>query len=310
MSDDLSGFSMMDLFRMEADERLTVLSQGLVALEESTATSEVIEPLMRTAHSLKGAARIVGLDAAVHLAHAMEDCLVAAQQGLLKLQPAHIDTLLRGVDLMVRLSQVPEAELDDWQSSHGAEVDSLVADMAAVQSGQPPAPTSPVTTPAPTAPPAVEAQPGLGAAPGPAPVEIAAPQVSPEPVPEKLYGRPAGSRPIATDRYGVFFAFGCPGFSTGRRRRACRPRRARHSREPHPVDGSGGGITRSDPPISPVRGIASAASGPTDRSPGDAPASGGSAVDRNGGAICRRARIALQGQARGGAMRRRIEPDS
>ena len=33
MSDDLSGFSMMDLFRMEADERLTVLSQGLVALE-------------------------------------------------------------------------------------------------------------------------------------------------------------------------------------------------------------------------------------------------------------------------------------
>ena len=39
MSDDLSGFSMMDLFRMEADERLTVLSQGLVALEGSSATS-------------------------------------------------------------------------------------------------------------------------------------------------------------------------------------------------------------------------------------------------------------------------------
>ena len=81
MSDDLSGFSMMDLFRMEADERLTVLSQGLVALEGSSATSEVIEPLMCAAHSLKGAARIVGLDAAVQVAHAMEDCLVAAQKG-------------------------------------------------------------------------------------------------------------------------------------------------------------------------------------------------------------------------------------
>ncbi len=81
MSDDLSGFSMMDLFRMEAEERLTVLSQGLVALEGSSATSEVIEPLMRAAHSLKGAARIVGLDAAVRVAHAMEDCLVAAQKG-------------------------------------------------------------------------------------------------------------------------------------------------------------------------------------------------------------------------------------
>ena len=144
MSDDLSGFSMMDLFRMEAEERLTVLSQGLVALEGSSATSEVIEPLMRAAHSLKGAARIVGLDAAVRVAHAMEDCLVAAQQGLLKLQPAHIDTLLRGVDLMVRVSQVPEAELEGWQSSHGAEVDTLVADLAAVQSGQPPVETPPI----------------------------------------------------------------------------------------------------------------------------------------------------------------------
>ncbi|MFO0890912.1 MAG: hypothetical protein U0790_17435 [Isosphaeraceae bacterium] len=33
MSDDLSGFSLMDLFRMEAEERLSVLSQGLVGLE-------------------------------------------------------------------------------------------------------------------------------------------------------------------------------------------------------------------------------------------------------------------------------------
>ena len=46
MSDDLSGFSMMDLFRMEAEERLAVLSQGLVALEGAGATAEVIEPLM------------------------------------------------------------------------------------------------------------------------------------------------------------------------------------------------------------------------------------------------------------------------
>ena len=77
--------------RLEAEERLSVLSQGLVALEGSSATSDVIEPLMRAAHSLKGAARIVGLDAAVRVAHAMEDCLVAAQQGLLKLQSAHIE---------------------------------------------------------------------------------------------------------------------------------------------------------------------------------------------------------------------------
>ena len=86
MSGDLSGFSMMELFRMEAESHTATLSAGLVSLEGTSAAPEVIEPLMRAAHSLKGAARIVGLDAAVRVAHAMEDCFVAAQKGKLVLQ--------------------------------------------------------------------------------------------------------------------------------------------------------------------------------------------------------------------------------
>src|SRR5271157_1053219 len=136
MSDDLSGFSMMDLYRMEAEERLAVLSQGLVALEGSGATAEVIEPLMRAAHSLKGAARIVGLGAAVQVAHAMEDCLVAAQKGQVGLEPPHIDALLVGVDLLVQVSKISEGEQESWQSSHGDEVERLVANLAAIQVGQ------------------------------------------------------------------------------------------------------------------------------------------------------------------------------
>jgi two-component system, chemotaxis family, sensor histidine kinase and response regulator WspE len=155
MSDDLSGFSMMDLFRMEADERLSVLSQGLVALEGSGATAGAIEPLMRAAHSLKGAARVVGLDAAVRVAHAMEDCLVAAQKGQVVLQSGGIDALLRGVDLLVQVSGVSEGELGDWQSSHAGEVDALVADLATVQAGKASAAQPPLqaSVPAASAPP-------------------------------------------------------------------------------------------------------------------------------------------------------------
>ena len=150
MSDDLSGFSMMDLFRMEAEERLSVLSQGLVALEGAGATAEVIEPLMRTAHSLKGAARVVGLSGAVLVAHAMEDCLVAAQKGQVKLEPAHIDELLVGVDLLVQISKVSEGEQESWQLSHGSEVEKLVSNLAAIQAGQTPmtaTASAPVATP-------------------------------------------------------------------------------------------------------------------------------------------------------------------
>ncbi|MGP0068274.1 MAG: response regulator [Isosphaeraceae bacterium] len=136
MSDDLSGFSLLELFRMEAESYTATLSTGLVALEGTSASPEVIEPLMRAAHSLKGAARIVGLDAAGRVAHAMEDCFVAAQKGKLVLQPAHIDVLLRGVDLLVQVSQLAESELEAWQADHADEIDALVADLTAVKEGR------------------------------------------------------------------------------------------------------------------------------------------------------------------------------
>ena len=132
MSDDLSGFSMIELFRMEAESHTATLSTGLVALEGASAAPETIEPLMRAAHSLKGAARIVGLDAAVRVAHAMEDCFVAAQKGKLVLQPEHVDILLQGVDLLAQIAQVGEPEVEAWQSEHAGAIDALVASLTAL----------------------------------------------------------------------------------------------------------------------------------------------------------------------------------
>ena len=195
MSDDLSGFSMMDLFRMEAEERLAVLSQGLVALEGTGATAEVIEPLMRAAHSLKGAARIVGLGAAVRVAHAMEDCLVAAQKGQIRLEPAHIDALLVGVDLLVQVSKVSEGEQESWQSSHGDEVEKLVANLAAIQAGQAfgttATPSPAIALPIPESPIIAQAQ----AQPLPEPSPAIAAQASPPPQASAPGPGPAAAEP-------------------------------------------------------------------------------------------------------------------
>ena len=136
MSGDLSGFSMMDLFRMEAESHTTTLAAGLVSLEGGPASPAVIEPLMRAAHSMKGAARIVGLDAAVRVAHAMEDCFVAAQKGKLVLDAGHVDILLRGVDLLVQIAQVDEPEIEPWQSEHAMAIDTLVGSIVAIQEGK------------------------------------------------------------------------------------------------------------------------------------------------------------------------------
>ena len=96
--------SLLELFSLEADAQTQVLNAGLLALERNPTQADQLEACMRAAHSLKGAARIVGVDAGVSVAHVMEDCLVSAQERRLYLQPEHIDALLQGTDLLMRIA--------------------------------------------------------------------------------------------------------------------------------------------------------------------------------------------------------------
>lgn len=96
--------SLLELFSLEAEAQTQVLSAGLLALERNPTQADQLESCMRAAHSLKGAARIVGIDSGVSVAHVMEDCLVSAQEGRLLLRPEHIDALLQGTDLLMRVA--------------------------------------------------------------------------------------------------------------------------------------------------------------------------------------------------------------
>ena len=104
---DLSQLSMLELFRLDAESQIQALTAGLLALERDAAAADQLEACMRAAHSLKGAARVVGLEVGVRVAHVMEDCFVAAQRGAITLRQAQIDVLLRGVDLLNQIANTP-----------------------------------------------------------------------------------------------------------------------------------------------------------------------------------------------------------
>jgi two-component system sensor histidine kinase and response regulator WspE len=166
-SGDLSSFSMLDLFRMEAQAQSRVLTDGLLRSERASDPA-ALEAMMRAAHSTKGAAAIVGMAPMVKLAHAMEDVFVAAQQGRLLLDGAGVDVLLGAVDLMRRLADLPEADLQD-AGPHAAQVDDLLAMLSALLSGADVAPAlAPSAAPAMPAPAAPVAEPA-DAAPAPPP---------------------------------------------------------------------------------------------------------------------------------------------
>jgi len=122
---DLIDSSMLDLFRTEVETYVAILNDGLLALENDPSATDKLEPLMRAAHSIKGGARIVELDPAVKVAHAMEDCFVAAQKRQVSLGSDQIDILLKGVDILTQISAAPGEAIQDWLTQHKTEIEQV-----------------------------------------------------------------------------------------------------------------------------------------------------------------------------------------
>jgi two-component system sensor histidine kinase and response regulator WspE len=127
--DDFSS-SLLELFRLEAENQTAILTGGLLELERSPGTPQQLQGLLRALHSLKGAARIVNLQTGVRVAHAMEDCFVAAQNGSLSLGQTEIDLLLRGVDLLLQVSTVADGDMAAWEARHAADTRKLLSELA------------------------------------------------------------------------------------------------------------------------------------------------------------------------------------
>ena len=170
--------SLLELFSLEAEAQTQVLSAGLLALERNPTQGDQLEACMRAAHSLKGAARIVGIDAGVSVAHVMEDCLVEAQEGRLRLRPEHIDALLQGTDLLMRIATLGGAATEAAVQAFVVQMAVLLDPASALMATGPAIGDAPEPTqnpePAPAAPQPVP--------PAPEPEALAQPEASAEPV--------------------------------------------------------------------------------------------------------------------------------
>jgi two-component system sensor histidine kinase and response regulator WspE len=134
--DDLGDFSMLELFRVEAETQVAALTAGLLDLERDPVAAKPLEALMRAAHSLKGAARIVNLPVVARLAHALEECFVAAQQGKIRVGKNETTVLLRTVDFFASVAKLSETQIVAWEESQICAVEELLAALNAVCSAK------------------------------------------------------------------------------------------------------------------------------------------------------------------------------
>jgi two-component system sensor histidine kinase and response regulator WspE len=129
---DFGNLSMFELFRSEVETQSAILTQELLALEKNENVAQNLKELMRAAHSLKGASRIVDRKSAVRIAHAMEDCFVAAQQRKCSLPAEVIDVLLTGIDLLNRNAQAADDVLSNWENAHQNEIEGFLTSLSAL----------------------------------------------------------------------------------------------------------------------------------------------------------------------------------
>ncbi|WP_044562374.1 hybrid sensor histidine kinase/response regulator [Azospirillum sp. B4] len=141
-SDDQLLKRLLAMFEVEAEEHLSAIAAGLLALEQSPPrdrAQELVETTFREVHTLKGAARAVNLGAVVAVCHAMESVFAALKAGRLALTPAGMDMLHQGYARVRGLL--------DGSLVAGPDQDALVAALDAYADGR-----EPPATPAPSRP--------------------------------------------------------------------------------------------------------------------------------------------------------------
>ena len=95
-------------FCTEVQDRLASLSDGLLRLESEGAPRSLLDALFRDAHTVKGSARMLGLEPVVEMAHRAEDLLGAVRDNKVAVGQAIIDLLLRTGEAIGRA--MPDAE--------------------------------------------------------------------------------------------------------------------------------------------------------------------------------------------------------
>ena len=93
----------IERFRAETRERIQKLNLGLLKLEKRPGDPELLEAMMREAHTIKGSATMMGYKRMADIAHKMEDGLEKAMQGKIVMKKIHFDILFKCLDALAPL---------------------------------------------------------------------------------------------------------------------------------------------------------------------------------------------------------------
>ena len=127
-------------FVEEANDHLGRMSHGLSALEQGSASTEDVNSLFRSVHTLKGSSRMLKLEPITQLAHSLEDVLSALRDQQLQVNHTVMSALYQGVDV---LSDQVEQLAEHGQVTENPTLEQLCQQLSGLAEGQPEQPEQP-----------------------------------------------------------------------------------------------------------------------------------------------------------------------
>ena len=110
-------------FQEEATDLLQRLNEGVIMLEDAPGDRDLIDRMLRDAHTLKGSSRMVGLIEISDIAHRLEDVMVKIREREMPYTPEMSDRFFDALDAIVHLSEIagtdvaPSIDLPGLQAS-------------------------------------------------------------------------------------------------------------------------------------------------------------------------------------------------
>src|SRR6266567_1688112 len=107
------GEEAAEIFRLEAEEHLQMISMHVAALEKSPTNRDLIQGIRRSTHTLKGAAAMMGFRAIADLSHISEDLLDSVMEGSTTISPAVLSLIFDTAETLDQLITGRESDSTD-----------------------------------------------------------------------------------------------------------------------------------------------------------------------------------------------------
>jgi len=143
---------MMSIFRVESEEHLNNLTNLLLQLEKDSKNTHLLEEIFRTAHSMKGASRMMGFTSIEKISHELENIFGLLRKGTSDLDADDFDLIYDGIDV---ISKIVDKMSKDG-SEQGIDINSALEKLsklysekeagAATTAKEPPKKKAPATT--------------------------------------------------------------------------------------------------------------------------------------------------------------------